>query len=121
MELSLQTLQFFNFGHDIQNWINIFYSNVISCVLNNDHASTFFSLQRGVRQGCPLSGVLFVHGIELPSRSIKNDLTIKGIQVNKHELRISQYADDKTVFVRDLESVTSLLKVLNDFKERSGQ
>ena len=116
----LQTLQFFNFGHDIQNWIKIFYNNVTSCVLNNGHASTFFSLQRGVRQGCPLSGVLFVLGIELLSRSIKNDSTIKGIQVNKQELKISQYADDTTVFVRDLDSVTSLLKVLNDFKEHSG-
>ena len=114
----LQTLQFFNLGHDIQNWIKIFY--ITSCVLNNGHNSTFFSLQRGVRQGCPLSGVLFVLGIELLSRSIKNDPTIKGIQINKQELKISQYADDTTVFVRDLDSVTSQLKVLNDFKEHSG-
>ena len=33
----LQTLQFFNFGLDIQNWRNIFYNNVTSCVLNNGH------------------------------------------------------------------------------------
>ena len=116
----LETLQLFNFGHDIQNWIKIFYNNVTNCVLNNGHASTFFSLQRGVRQGCPLSGVLFVLGIELLSRAIKNDPTIKGIQVNKHELKISQYADDTAVFVRDLDSVVSLLKVLNEFKELSG-
>ena len=116
----LETLQLFNFGHDIQNWIKIFYNNVTSCVLNNGHASTFFSLQRGVRQGCPLSGVLFVLGIELLSRAIKNNPTIKGIQVNKHELKISQYADDTTVFVRDLDSAASLLKMLNEFRELSG-
>ena len=98
----LEALQLFNFGHDIQNWIKIFYYNVTSCVLNNGHASNVFSLQRGVRQGCPLFGVLFVLGMELLSRSIKNDPTI----VNKHEL--------------DLDSVTSLLRVLNDFKEYSG-
>ena len=115
-----EALQLFNFGHDIQNWIKVSYNNVTSCVLNNGYASTFFSLQRGVRQGCPLSGVLFVLGIELLSRYIKNDPTIKGIQVNKRELKISQYADDTTVFVRDLDSVTSLLRVLNEFKEHSG-
>jgi len=43
-----------------------------------------------------------------------------GIQVNKHELKISQYADDTTVVVRDLDSVTSLLRVLNGFKKHSG-
>ena len=67
-----------------------------------------------------MSGVLFVLGIELLSRSIRSDPTIKGIQVNKHELKISQYADDTTVFVRDLDSVTSLLKLLNEFNECSG-
>ena len=116
----LETLRLFNFGLDIQNWIKLFYNNVTSCVLNNGHASTFFSLQRGVRQGCPLSGVLFVLGIELLYRSIRSDPTIKGIQVNKHELKISQYSDDTTVFVRDLDSVTSLLKLLNEFNECSG-
>jgi len=65
----LETLQLFNFGHDIQNWMKIFY--VTSCVLNNGHASTFFSLQPGVRQGCLLSGVLLVLRIELLSKSIK--------------------------------------------------
>ena len=38
---------------------------------------------------------------------------IKGIQVTKHELKISQYADNTTVIVRDLDYVASLLKVLN--------
>ena len=116
----LEALQPFNFGHDIQNWLKSFYNNVTSCVLNNGHASTFSSLQRGGRQGCLLSGVLFVLSIELLSRSIENDPTIKGIRVNKHELKISQYADDTTVFVRDLDSVTSLLRVLNDFKVYFG-
>ena len=73
-----ETLQLFNFGHDIQNWIKIFYNNVTRCILNNGHSSTFFSLQRGVRQGCPLSGVLFVLGIELLSRCIKNHPTVNG-------------------------------------------
>ena len=54
------TLNNFNFGADIQNWVRIFYNNVTSCVLNNGHASEFFPLERGVRQGYPLSGLLFV-------------------------------------------------------------
>ena len=41
---------------------------------------------------CLLSGVLVILSIELLSRSINNYPTIKGIQVNKHELKISQRA-----------------------------
>ncbi len=31
------------------------YTNKQPAVINNDHISEFFSLEKGVRQGCPLS------------------------------------------------------------------
>ena len=62
-------LKKFNFGPDIQNWFKVLYNNVNSCVLNNGYLSEFFSLERGVRQGCPLSGLLFVIGIEILART----------------------------------------------------
>ena len=36
------------------------------------------------------------------------------------ELKSTQYADDTTVFVRDLDSVSQLLKLLSGFKDISG-
>ena len=110
----------FNFGPDILNWINMFYNDVSSCVLNNGNASTFFPLQRGVRQGCPLSGVLFVLGIELFGRALKNNLSIKGIMINNREIKVTQYADDTTVFVCDRDSVVQLLDLLQNFSLLSG-
>ena len=116
----IETLNNFNFGPDIQNWVKIFYNNVTSCVLNNGHASEFFVLERGVRQGCPLSGLLFVIAIEVLANAIRNESTIKGIKVGEKEIKVSLYADDTTVFVRDLDSITNLLALLNDFKQFSG-
>ena len=92
-----------------------FYNNVTSCVLNNGHESEFFVLERGVRQDCPLSGLLFVIGIEVLANAIKSKTTIKGIKVGEKEIKVSLYADDTTVFVRDLDSVEELLALLNDF------
>ena len=80
----------------------------------------FFPLQRGVRQGCPLSGILFVLGIELFARALKNKSSIKGIEVNGHEIKSAQYADDTTIFVRDRESVLELLSLLEEFSSLSG-
>ena len=54
-----QTLHFFGFGQDFITWIKVMYSDIKSCVLNNGHKSEFFSLHRGLRQGCPLSPLLF--------------------------------------------------------------
>lgn len=96
------------------------YNDVFSCVLNNGHVSTFFPLHRGVHQGCPLSGILFVLGIELFARALKNNASIKGIQVNNHEVKAVQYADDTTIFVHDRELVHELLSFLQEFSSHSG-
>ena len=110
----------FNFGPDIQRWIEVIYHDVSSCVLNNGHASSFFQLHRGVRQGCPLSGLLFVIGIELLAKALKNKKDIKGINIGSKEIKLTQFADDTTVFVSDQHSVTNLLKLLHEFKLASG-
>ena len=96
------------------------YHNASSCVLNNGHASPFFQLHRGVRQGCPLSGLLFVIGIELLARALQIYNSIKGVNIGKKEIKLSQFADDTTVFVSDQDSVSNLLKLLSKFKHASG-
>ena len=85
----------------------------------NGHASDFFVLERGVKQGCPLSGLIFVNGIELLSSTLRKDPTIRGIRVGPKESKITQYADDTTVLVSDLDSVSQLLKLSNNFKNTS--
>ena len=67
-----------------------------------------------------MSGLLFVIGIELLSGALQKDPTIRGIQVGQKEIKIMQYADNTTVLVRDLDSVSQLLKPLNSSKNISG-
>ena len=79
-----------------------------------------FNLNRGVRQGCPLSGLLFVLGIELLNLAIRTNSNIKGIKVGDEEIKNILYADDTTLFVKDLESVQELLEMLEKFRRCSG-
>ena len=115
-----KALTLFNFGPDFLQWFKTVYSNISSCILNNGHASHFFSLTRGVKQGCPLSGLLFVIGLDLLARAIKNHDLIKGITIRNHEIKTTMYADDTTVFLSHTESVPHLLELLNQFKVVSG-
>ena len=81
----VKVLEAFN----IRKWIKTFYTDISSCVINNGHASEFFNLQRGVRQGCPLSGVLFVLCAEILAQAIRNNNNIKGIQIYDKEYKIN--------------------------------
>ena len=44
----------------------------------------------------------------------------KGIVVGGKEIKVTQFADDTTVFVNDHQSVINLLKLLSEFKHLSG-
>ena len=117
----MKTLQYFGFGPSILSWIKCFYSNIESCVLNNGWTSNFFEIQRGVRQGCPLSPYLFVLSVEVLAKEIRKDRNIKGIFVNQRELKISQYADDTTLILDGSnDSLSASLNTLNNFSEISG-
>ena len=114
-------LEVFNFGPQLRQWIGVFYSNISSCVLNNGFASEHFSLSRGVRQGCPLSGLLFIIGIEILGKAIKNSDNIKGIDIEPGKpVKLTQYTDDTTVIVRDTQSICNLFHLLSQFEKCSG-
>ena len=110
------TLQYFNFGPSLTNWIRMFYNNIESCVLNNGWSSNFFNLQRGVRQGCPLSPYLFILSVETLGKAIWANTTIKGITMNNTEIKISQYVDDTTLILNgNQESLSAALNMIENF------
>ena len=116
-----KTLQYFGFGDSVINWMNLFYGNVESYVLNNGWASNFFKIQRGVRQGCPLSPYLFVLSVETLAKAIRESKNIKSILVNQKEIKISQYADDTTLTLDgSKKSLEASLNVLDKFGDVSG-
>ena len=63
--------------------------------MNNGHASDFFQFRGGVRQGCPLSGLLFVLTIEVLAQAIRQNENIRGLKINGIELKVSMYPDDQ--------------------------
>ena len=92
----MKSLQYFSFGPSVVNWVKCLYSNIESCFLNNGWTSNFFKIERGVRQGCPLSPYLFVLSVEVLAKAFKRNSNIRGIHVNQEEIKVSQYADDTT-------------------------
>ena len=90
-------------------------------VLNNGYTSKKFHLERWVRQGCPLSGTLYVIAIELLAQIIRRSKEMKDITIDKHnEVKLSQYADDTTVLLSDVQPASKLFDLLSLFERCSG-
>ena len=113
-------LESFNFGPNFIRWVMTIYNNIQSCVINNGIASNYFTLERGVRQGDPLSPYLFVVAVETLAIAIRQNSMINGITIEKEETKLLQYADDTTAVLSDINSAHNLFKLLDDFKKLSG-
>ena len=81
----LHCLESFKFGPEFIRWVMTFYYNIQSCVINNGITSDYFILERGVRQGDPLSPYLFVVAVETLAIAVRQNAAIKGITIGKDE------------------------------------
>ena len=116
-----KTLQHYGFGPSIQKWIQTLYCDIESGVMNNGWMSECFKIERGVRQGCPLSPYLFVLSVEVLASAIRSDQHIKGISVNQKEIKLSQYADDTTLILDgSKDALETSLDVIGKFSKISG-
>ena len=116
-----KALKFLNFGNSFRKWIEVFYSNINSAVIQNGYLSSFFQISRGCRQGDPLSPYIFIICAEFLANKIRKNKNIKGIKVGTSEHKISQYADDTSIFLDGSEkSLEELLKELEYFALISG-
>ena len=116
----LNVLHTFNFGPSFIQWIRTFYSNVSSCVINNGFATNYFSVDRSVRQGDPLSPLLFIFSLEVIACSIRQNDKIQGIKIKNEEVKLNLFADDMTCFLRNKSSYEHLSSSLECFSKFSG-
>ena len=77
-------------------------------------------MENGIRQGCPLSALLFILATEILSLEIKSCKTITGIKIGQQDLTTSQYADDTTLTLGDQKSITEALNIIHEFNYYSG-
>ena len=110
------TLKMFNFGDNLIKWVKVFYHNILSCVMNNGHSSDFLEISCGLRQGCPLSPLLYIICSEILNIHIRSDVNVKGINIMDKDIVLSAYADYTTLYLKDADSLSSVLNILKSFQ-----
>ena len=67
-------------------------------ILNGEQLKAF-PLRSGTRQGCPISPLLFNIVLEVLATAIREEKEIKGIQIGKEVVKLSQFADDMILII----------------------
>ncbi|GMI78979.1 hypothetical protein HRI_001567200 [Hibiscus trionum] len=114
------------FGSKWQNWIRKCICSTSISVLINGSSTKSFRISRGLRQGCPLSPLLFNIVAEGLSSFLKKATSrgfFNGVSIGDSDVKIShlQFADDLVVFCENSEmKIRNVIRILRGFGIASG-
>ena len=116
-----KVLEKFNFGPNFIKMIKTCYSNILSAVKVNGFVSKNVDLSRGIRQGCPISTVLYILVAETLAEAVRADTKIKGKTLpDGFVSKWVGYSDDGNATLSDFDSVKQLFKILYIYQRASG-
>ena len=117
------TLGRMGFGPSFIRWVRLLYTDVRSCVLINGYSSPVFFPSRGVRQGCPLSPLLYILTMEVLAANLRSHPDIVGLSLPGIQAPlpvISLYADDTSAIVTTDKGIKAVFSVYDHFEKASG-
>ncbi len=111
-----KTLEAFGVGQSFISWIKMLYNDASAMLKVGGGLSRPIPVLRGIRQGCPLSGMLYSLAIEPLLCRLKK--TLQGVSVEK-PIKFVAYADDVTIFLKDERDVSVLKETLKIYEKAS--
>ena len=122
-----KTLEFYNFGPTFIKWIRTIYKSPSISIKNNGWLSESFEMKRGVRQGCPISSLLFILTAEILAHKLRLNANITGINIGQfcgnnsnRVVKLRQYADDMILLGTNESSLKHSFKEINKFTAVAG-
>ena len=114
-------LKAFNFSDNLRQMIVNAHKDTSSCTINGGHSSKYMNINWGLRQGSPLSPVLFDYAVEFLGLAIRQNEKIQGIQIGNRQKKHAQYADDLWAAIMATQgSLDELMKIFDTFAKLSG-
>lgn len=115
-----RVLEKFGFPPGFIRMVKEIYKNAETSVMVNGVKPKPIAVSRGVRQGCPMSCLLYNLAIEPLAIMLRNS-KLKGFKINGTEdpVKVTLFADDTIVYMRQDDDFRELNKVLDRFCEAS--
>ncbi|KAI5929745.1 LINE-1 retrotransposable element ORF2 protein [Manis javanica] len=103
------------------NIIKAIYDKPTASIILNSEKLKAFPLRSGTRQGCPLSPLLFNIVLEVLATAIRQNKEIQGIQIGKEEVKLSLFADDMILYIKNpKDSTPKLLELISEYSKVAG-
>lgn len=109
-----------NVGKIIIEGVKMAYKGCTTKLIINNSLSPAINVFSSVRQGCPMSPLLFSLYLEPLCLSIIRSKQVQGFRMGDVETKVLAYADDIAVFCSNKESVASVLELCTQFCEATG-
>ena len=77
----IKVLEKYGFEKDFIKWIKILLQNHESCIINRGTTTNYFKLEKGTRQGDPISAYLFILVLEIVFLFTKESKKINGLNI----------------------------------------
>ena len=97
----IKTLQKVDIEGTYFNIVKAIYYEPTANIIFNGEKLKAFPLRSGTRQGCPLSPLFFNIVLKVLATAIRKEREIKGIQIGKEEVNLSQFADDMILYTEN--------------------
>ena len=111
----------FGFSDRFVHLVMICFKQFNVSIGNNGHQTARFELERGTKQGCPLSSLVFLLVIETVGLKLKQSKDIQAIEINGLSKLLSQYADDLWTATKfDQKSFRTQFNIFHHFREFTG-
>ena len=117
----IKTLQKVGITGTYLNMIKATYDKPTANIILNGEKLKEFPLRSGTRQGCLLLLLLFNIVLEVLATAIREVKEIKGIQIEKEEVKLSLFADDMILYLENpKDSTRKLLALIHEFGKVAG-
>ena len=115
----IASLNEFNFGPIFTRYVATIINGSEASIKNAGWMSRWFPTTKGVRQGCNLSPLLFILVVELLAIKLRNNPNIESI-LGETDTKFSQYADDLSLYLKNVNSLKTAIGIIDDFTRFSG-
>jgi hypothetical protein len=103
------------------NIVKATYDKPTANIIVNGKKLKPFSLKSGMKQGCPLSPLLFNIALGFLPRTIRQEEKVRRTQISKETVKISLFADDMILYLKDPKNPTpKLLDTTSSYTKVAG-